>query len=293
MVLPRQLVEYQSNPPMNNRFLTVLCVDGSASQPRKRPIYCVSVTEQTTTTIHRWREEEGILAVCRKETPTPILVTADVPIGFPTGFSDVYGEGGFVEWLAKRRGNWRALVTDSVTTQTGDQPFVVCRKGEKKCEGNFPLRRCEQLTQGESLYWCVGGKQVGKAALQFWHDTLIPLREEFRDRLAIWPFEPIEGKDIVVAECYPAMLYREVWHRRVTKSNPCDVVDAVATERQLQQNLCDEKTWLHATSSEDEFDMFTTAIAIARWTMQSHDFLQAPEGPQIRSVEGWMLGLNE
>jgi hypothetical protein len=279
---------------MNGHFRTSLCVDGSASQPNKRPIYHVAVTEEATM-IHRWREERGILAICETtiRAPTPVLVTADVPIGLPYGFPEVFGEARFVDWLANRQGNWRELVADSVANQTIDRPFVVCKKGEKKYDGNFPLRRCEQMTQGESLYWCVGGKQVGKAALQFWHDTLLPLRRAFGDRLAVWPFEPIDGKDVVVAECYPAMLYQAVWNRRVTKSNPCDVVDAIAVAREKQLNLCDDKTWLHAASSEDEFDMFTTAMAIASWKCDPDSFLTAPQDDRIRNVEGWMIGLRD
>ncbi len=273
-------------------FRTVLCVDGSASKPHKRPVYHVTF-EDNAATIRRWRKEQGIFAICEEQLPTPILVTADVPIGLPNGFPEVFGNQGFIEWLSNREGGWKDLVADSVASQTKDQPFVVCKKGEKKFGGKFPQRLCEEKTQGESLYWCVGGKQVGKAALQFWYETLRRLQCHFEDKLAVWPFQEVAGKDIVVAECYPAMLYQRVWNRRVAKSNPCDVVDALADKRKHESNLCDEKTWLHAASSEDEFDMFTTALAIVSWGGNSDNFMNAPDQPdEIRKVEGWMIGLD-
>jgi hypothetical protein len=274
---------------------TALCVDGSASVSKKRPVYRIDFHDGTTT-IHRWRHKHGILGMLDRQfdrLPMPVLVAVDVPIGLPSDFNEVLGEhNGFLEWLAHRDGDWRNLVACSIAEQTADRPFVVCRKGEKKRDGRFPLRVCDRLTQAESTYWCVGGKQVGKAALQFWYDTLRPLQSHFGERLGVWPFEPIEGKDVVIAECYPAMFYERVWNRQVTKTDPCNVVDAVNAKRQEIARPCDEKTWLHAVSSEDEFDMFTVALAIAKSNGNLLRVLTAPELLQVRTVEGWMLGLD-
>jgi len=169
-------------------FKTVLCVDGSASKHSKRPVYCVR--PERSPAITRFRHSDGVLAALDKghqsELPRPILITVDVPIGLPAAFQEVWREfNGFLPWLdARRDADWDNIVVDSVAKQTARSPFVVCKKGEKKVGGRFPLRKCEEITQGESLYWCVGGKQVGKAALQFWRDTLVRLKSELRDELA-------------------------------------------------------------------------------------------------------------
>ncbi len=219
-------------------FQTCLCVDGSARDPRKRPIYCVTVANGRPR-VRRWPANADVLDICEAKLKQPILITADVPIGLPSGFPEVYDGSTFIEWLRNRNTHqdWNDLVADSVGDQSSQKPFVVCKKGERKARGRFPKRVCEKKTGGESLYWCVGGRQVGKAALHFWHKTLLPLREHFGDSLAIWPFESIEGKKVVVAECYPAILYNRVWDRRVTKTNPYDVVDAVYEKNVTWQTI--------------------------------------------------------
>lgn len=116
-----------------------------------------------------------------------------------------------------------------------------------------------------------------------------------RKDVAIWPFEAHAEKPVVVAECYPAILYQRVWKRRVTKTSPTDVVDALYQWQRRQDILllqCEEKTWLHAASSQDEFDIFTTALAVAESIKMNQDaLLKAPERPE--RVEGWMLLLAE
>lgn len=124
----------------------------------------------------------------------------------------------------------------------GRAPFSLA--GREAAQTWFKLlerspNRGQKSQNGESLYWCVGGKQVGKAALQFWHDTLQPLRRHFGVRLSAWPFESIEGKRGVV----------------------------------------------------DEFDMFTTALAIAQRNGNGANLLDAPDCDTVRKFEGWMIGL--
>lgn len=275
------------------RFATVLCVDGSASKKSKRPVY--RFRRNASPQIDRFRHADGVLAVLESKQnmalPRPLLITVDVPIGLPAGYPCVWKEfGGFLPWLDERREDeWKSMVVDSVAKQTPQSPFVVCRKDEKKLAGQFPLRLCEARTRGESLYWCVGGKQVGKAALQFWRDTLLPLRKGLGSELAVWPFEPICGKSVVVAECYPAMLHQATWGKRVTKTSPTDVVDVLFSRFEDEVGLCDHKTWLHAASSEDEFDIFTTAVAVASQGGITGELLMAPE--VAKPVEGWMLML--
>lgn len=276
-----------------HNFETVLCVDGSCGKESKRPVYRYRRDEGPV--ISRFRHSKGVLSVLDRamdsELPRPILITADVPIGLPAKFDQVWRQfGGFLPWLdARATAGWDSIVVDSVAKQTAESPFVVCQKDEKKARGQFPLRKCDEIAQGESVYWCVGVKQVGKAALQFWRDTLVPLRRYFGSEVGVWPFDCISDKAIVIAECYPAILHARVWGRRVTKSNPLDVVDAVFDRLQRERHLSDEKTWLHAASSEDDFDIFTVAVVIAEVAGEPDKLFSAPES--ATPVEGWMLML--
>jgi hypothetical protein len=86
-----------------------------------------------------------VLAILDKgqqsELPRPVLITADVPIGLPKEYPEVWEKyGGFLEWLDARRddGFWESIIVDSVAQQTEQSPFAVCKKGEKKRDGKFP-----------------------------------------------------------------------------------------------------------------------------------------------------------
>jgi len=77
------------------------------------------------------------------------------------------------------------------------------------------LRNCERggngLRQACSLFWTLGGNQVGKAALIGWRDVLAPALRNGR-AVQLWPFDGslqclfVPGA-LVVAETYPAECY--------------------------------------------------------------------------------------
>lgn len=77
------------------------------------------------------------------------------------------------------------------------------------------LRECDKATESrlraESIFWTVGAKQVGKAALCGWREILIPAR---RRGARLWPFDgPLAALDsdtLTIAEAYPAEASRHV-----------------------------------------------------------------------------------
>jgi hypothetical protein len=77
------------------------------------------------------------------------------------------------------------------------------------------LRECDKATENrlraESIFWTVGAKQVGKAALCGWRDILIPAR---RRGARLWPFDgllaSLGSNALTIAEAYPAEAYRHV-----------------------------------------------------------------------------------
>jgi hypothetical protein len=283
----------RSEEPLS--FKTVLCVDGSAGDERKRPVYRVQLNG--TPKIDRLADPKGVMSVLedgdKTRFPRPLLITADVPIGVPEGYGEVLQDHkGFLPWLDSRsKQDWHQMVAHSVREQTRVSPFVDRAKGEKKASGCFPLRKCDVATKAESLYWCVGAKQVGKAALHFWQECLIPLREELQGDLAVWPFEQHDGKGVVVAECYPASLCRSVYGRVVKKTSASDVASAVYWLWERMPEICDQQTWLQAASSEDDFDMFSTAVALLQKKAEMPAILQSPKAAV--PFEGWMLLLGD
>ena len=95
---------------------------------------------------------------------------------------------------------------------------------------------------------------------------MMPIRAALPGKTAVWPFDDHTDASVVFAECYPALCQRMVFGAGVSKRN------AVAVAKSLGELAADPQTrsmagidtWIHAASSEDEFDMFVTTLALAR-----------------------------
>lgn len=297
------------------RPASVFCIDGSGSRDpragdRKRPIYRLDIASGTITRPLLARGESSLDFFARQiadeSLARPVLIAADLPIGLPVEPAEVYGAVGastFLEWLAATavrvaadRQTWReALIAAGVSERSALRPFVSIRKGDQIGAVRVK-RRCDDLAGAESVY-CLdhGGKQVGRAALQFWFEVLMPLRERFPARLAVWPFEPPDRAQVVIAECYPAECQRIVFGRTIRKRQPLEVVGALSGLRasEAQSGDIPPDTWLHAASSEDEFDMFTTAFAFRRLLSEGRNiFWHPPDDTACTTTEGWILGLS-
>lgn len=297
----------------------IYVVDGSGDKnrrqaERKRPIYELDLQSMS---IRRLLPSKGQStrevfqsALAELSHDESALIAADVPIGIPAEPRDVYesiGETDFIGWLeaiasshsGREQGaefNWRdELIANGVANRSATQPFVSLGKGEKR-GGWDGKRQCDLAAGAESIY-CVdhGAKQVGKAALQFWWEVMIPIRQQHAGETAIWPFEDPQQARITFAECYPALCHRHVFGSGVSKRNPIAVATALI-DLQSQNELTvgvETPTWIHAASSEDEFDMFTTAIAMASFAQSGKDLFACPDSDSIREIEGWIIGLDQ
>lgn len=84
------------------------------------------------------------------------------------------------------------------------------------------LRECDRKTtnrsRAESIFWTVGAKQVGKAALSGWQDILIPALER---EARLWPFDgPLASLDsnmLTIAETYPGEAYQHIGMKRTVR----------------------------------------------------------------------------
>jgi len=217
---------------------TVFCIDGSGNKnqkaaDRKRPIYRLDCESKR---ISRPLLPEGESAydfflrhIEDDAVPKPIVIATDVPLGLPADPVDVLqavGAKSFLLWLVQTfrrlkrfKQTWReGLIASGPAGRTALKPFVSIAEGDKIEGAIRAKRRCDEWSKAESVY-CVdhGGKQVGKAALQFWFEVLLPLRRKFKKRVAVWPFQALECKDIIITECYPAECQRMVYETTVKK----------------------------------------------------------------------------
>ena len=299
------------------RYETIFCIDGSGEKnlikaEAKRPIYRIDVKKGKITRSVLGNGESNLDFFARQikdnAVAKPMLIAADCPIGLPAQPCDVYQSlkaETFLEWLelTKQRldtdqQEWRkGLISEGYRKCL--KPFVEkprIDKGKTKYQV-YTRRLCDKKSNGESVYYLLGNKQVGKAALQFWFEVLQPLRERFQNRLAVWPFESLENGDVVVAECYPALYVESVYGSKISKSTSNQVVRALSCLRnghgKAMKCEIEMQTWMHAASSSDEFDMFTTAYYISQEMEKGREnILSYPKkNLECETVEGWMLGL--
>ena len=289
-------------------FAKIFCIDGSGNKNQrdadlKRPIYCVSTSERSISRFDL--KGDSALTIftehCKSASmENRILIAADVVIGLPAQPETPWcSHNSFPNWLEatyERIGkrDWRdVLIANDLSQSSAQQPFVKVKKGTKDKIAH--KRLCDKITNGESVY-CIdsGAQQVGRASLQFWFEVLMPFRKNYPDQVAIWPFESIEEKAIVVAECYPTANQADLDLPKKIKRNAPKVVDAILSLRDQKEAITiDERTWFHAVSSEDEYDTFTTAYSFAKRNDVSA-LLHCPTEKElsfVRTHEGWMLGL--
>ena len=150
----------------------------------------------------------------------------DFPIGLPERYATKVGLTDFRAALPRfGRDEWRYFYepAGSQSAISTTKPFYPAgdSTGTKRqhlvdalgLANNSDLkRRCER--NAEALFWLVGPKQVGKAAISGWRDLLAPA-SAIDASLSIWPFDGrlsdlLARPGIVVAETYPADTYRHL-----------------------------------------------------------------------------------
>jgi hypothetical protein len=162
--------------------------------------------------------------------PYPTLAGFDFAIGLPEFYGEAINLPDFCTALDTfGTGRWSEFynVANEVSEISLFRPFYPQRSSSAArqshltaalgCESIDQLRRkCELATSSRraacSLFWTLGGNQVGKAAISGWREIVIPARER---GAKIWPFEGslgtlVEAAKLTLAETYPAEAYRHV-----------------------------------------------------------------------------------
>ncbi len=161
-----------------------------------------------------------------------LLLGFDFPIGLPREYAARAGVESFSRFLADvGHGPWSRFfdVAESASQIDLTRPFYPMRPGGTQqahllralnaSSMNALRRRCELPQPGRraacSLFWTLGGQQVGKAAISGWREVLIPALRDPSVDLALWPFDgsldELLGPDrVIVAETYPAEFYQHL-----------------------------------------------------------------------------------
>jgi hypothetical protein len=253
-------------------------------------------------------------------SPGQAMVGFDFPIGLPRAYARAAGISSFPEFLdAVGSPPWEefgviARHRDEITLR---RPFYPYAPGGARREhlhlalGLTALqlrRRCEGI-DAETLFWTLGGKQVGKGALAGWQ--LLAAARHREPGIALWPFAgPLPrlldgGGRLVVAETYPREYYKHVRvpGTRVTRWSKRRRTDRLTwVPGMLRWAASLGVTWHGALLSraedgfsdgangEDEFDAVIGLLAMISVVTGAVPSGEPRDDPAIGSTEGWILG---
>jgi hypothetical protein len=250
------------------------------------------------------------------------LVGFDFPIGIPSTYGDRTGFAGFREALPHLgEGDWAQFfdVASQPHEVSVTRPFYP--KGSQKGVSRSSLvaglgmtsfddllRVCERKTPERqaacSLFWTLGGNQVGRAAISGWNEVIRPALAQ---GAALWPFDGSlpqlsAGASVVLAETYPAEAYRmfnagfrsgESKRRRSDRAAKASaILDWAASHSVLLSDAAEAAVrdgFGEAASGEDAFDALAGLLKMIEVVDGRRPEATAELGPVLR-WEGWILG---
>jgi hypothetical protein len=197
-----------------------------------------SVSPKKRWTATAVRLSNGWSVACLRQTPSNLvdhlfdfsghtLAGFDFPIGLPL-FYATSAKLDFRELISdpsSARSQRFLTPVETLFDVSIDQPFyrkhpkggghlVLCQR--LGCQTIYDLlRECDKKTKvrsrAEAIFWTVGAKQVGKAALAGWHEVLIAA---IAQGASLWPFDgplsSLVSNRLTIAETYPAEAYQHI-----------------------------------------------------------------------------------
>jgi hypothetical protein len=252
--------------------------------------------------------------------PGQAMIGFDFPIGLPRAYAAAAGISSFPQFLdVLGSPPWEEF--DVVARWPGEitlhRPFYPAVPGGTKREHLYhalgltapELRRVCDATDAETLFWTLGGKQVGKGALAGWR-LLVAARRQ-GPGIALWPFSGplprlLDGSSrIVVTETYPREYYRHFrppgtrrprWSKRRRQdrltwipgllrwAESLDVTWDAGILRRVEEGFSAGK------NGEDEFDSVIGLLALIGVVAGTIPAGEPHDQPAIATTEGWILG---
>lgn len=273
----------------------------------------------------RVRNPETLLESCTRDAGGGgALIGFDFPIGLPRAYARQAGIVDFRRALpAFGAGRWHRFYELAARPEeiALGRPFYPARPGGTRqahlvdalgvASMDDLLRECERgggdRRRACSLFWTLGGNQVGRAAIAGWRHVLVPAGERMGADLGLWPFEGdlqalLATRACVVAETYPADACVQLGLRTPGRGwSKRDAPDRRDQGRRLLQWAADKPIDLSAVretvedgfgsaaAGEDPFDAWVGLLGMLAVVLG----LQpegAPGDREARRVEGWILG---
>lgn len=250
-----------------------------------------------------------------------VFIGFDFPIGLPSAYAERTGIRDFSRHLDLfGRDEWRDFyeVAEHPAEIYPHRPFYPRRPGGAKVRhlldglgleaGEDLLRRCERAHSerraASPIFWTMGPKQVGKAAIIGWRDVLAPALRQAESNVAIWPFggrldELLKPGRMVAAETYPAEFYGHLGLEAVSKRNPAQrqrnagallewpAESGVTKSAELTAAIRDG--FARPPGGEDRFDAAVGLFGMLNVVL-GYRPPGEPSSEEIRKVEGWILG---
>ena len=243
----------------------------------------------------------------------------DFPIGVPDHYAKRAEIANFRTFLPElSTEKWKDFfrVCDKLEQISVGRPFYPnhSRKGSSrqhllnghKAAGRIDLlRRCEIGGDGQrqacTLFWTLGGNQVGRAAITGWRDMLVPALKSKSVR--IWPFDGelmslFQPGSTVIAETYPAECYgwfdRKPIHGKTSLERRKEFASAlrnwartsqVAIQSELENAICSG----FPLGKDDSFDAVVGLFGMLQVCLGKRNSGE-PNDDIVRNIEGWILG---
>jgi hypothetical protein len=283
--------------------------DGRASADAPEPV------GDATTLLERLRERAGA---------AKIVAGFDFPIGVPHAYAQRAGIERFWDLLEQLANGQLPLLLEPAERPEDisvGRPFYPARPGGTStrqlldglgvADMSSLLRRCERRTptrrSGSSLFWLMGGAQVGKAAIAGWRSVLLPSITSSAD-VGLWPHDGtlkhlLDTCDVVLAETYPTEFASHLDARpgttgkkdRAGRAPACRALEQVAAALGVRLSEAAADQLAHdfgeLRTGEDRFDAFLGLIGMLNVVLGSRDPGPPPSVSEpILAVEGWILG---
>ncbi len=253
--------------------------------------------------------------------PPPVLVGFDFPIGVPISYGRRLEAKDFKAFLTGMDDATFARFSSPAERADGislARPFYPARPGGTRQShllyghgvtsiGDL-MRRCDLKTDERpaacSIFWTLGGNQVGRAAVAGWREYLRPLAKT--GQVAFWPFDGTLSEclgtfRVSIVETYPADAMRQVklrvqrpWSKRRQDSR-LEVADSLlafsrdlgtALDRTVEQAI--REGFGSDSLGEDRFDALVGLLAMIAVCLGRPE--GAPDSDDTRRWEGWIFG---
>lgn len=248
----------------------------------------------------------------------PVALGLDLPLGLPRAYAKGCAAADFPAFLRGLRPDAPFFQVNTLaSTISIDQPFYpqIARKGVNRrqlLEGlrlanwNCLLRACDRQENAAPLFWTLGAKQVGKAAITGWRDCLMPALEN-GVKVRLWPFDGdlqdlLAPGQAVLAEVYPAAALRNTRlalggskrsqaARQGIGSGLLDHLSASKVQPSDTLRKCINNGFGADAAGEDRFDSLLGMLDVIRAVDGTWRPGPALNCPAVRQWEGWMLGV--